>query len=178
MPYRVIDREGNWIEVEDGQPLPDGCTLRVAFRDSAAAEQRVINDLRKRHGKPPLADAGHTDAERAYDAMKARLGTPKAKRQPKPEDDPWAKRLPKKRMADGWNYRREKPPNAGPWGGLSKRPAGQPDWVRADGSTMPRVGPSGRSPYARQNATDGETAYRRMVDSLSTRWKTHRKGAH
>lgn len=156
MPYRVIDREGNWIEVEDGQPLPDGCTLRVAFRDSAAAEQRVINDLRKRHGKPPLADAGNPNeaARLAYEARS-------------------------KRMSDGWKYKRPKPPGAGPWGAsVMDRKPGQPDWVRADGSTMPRVGPSGRSPYARQNATDGETAYRRMVDSLTTRWKTHRKGAH
>jgi hypothetical protein len=199
---QVYDRNGNLMEV-DGDVCPDGCSVQasVLLMD---AEQRANRAAFADDGDDDqLTDeeAAEQRRERAYAAMKMRLDTAAlARRQPKPQD-PWSKWKPKRRkvvlsgsagdadpnerarnayaersqrMADSW---KQKSHRSGPYGVVpSQRPIGQPAWMR-NGDKVPAVGPSGRSPYSSQHKDRGEQAYRRMVDSVSTRWKTHRKPA-
>jgi hypothetical protein len=45
MSYQVIDRDGNLIEVEDGMPVPYGCSLRV---EPAQWFKDALDDMRRR----------------------------------------------------------------------------------------------------------------------------------
>ena len=73
-------------------------------------------DFRGRHGPwgGSAGDDEHDDADpeqrraAAYDAFKKRLGTPKARRYPKPTDPSWLRPQPK-----------GKPRKSGPWGGAA-----------------------------------------------------------
>lgn len=68
-------------------------------------------------------------------------------------------------------YRREKPRGAGPYGCWPDRPV-LPQWVDRSGGRVPAIG-GGRSPFLRTQDAREQT-YRRMCDSLSNRWRTHR----
>lgn len=113
---QVYDRDGKLIELDDGQPVPDGCTLRVATTALLDGAQRVVFADSQRDG-----DDANDAARRAYQDAKDRLGN-----------------MARERMADRWR----RPPSyasGGPWGDL------RPQWQR-DGGRPPAVGPDGRSP--------------------------------
>jgi hypothetical protein len=75
-------------------------------------------------------------------------------------------------------WKKKKSYGAGPWSdGASSSSAVRPSWS-ADGLPPALVGPTGAPAANRvQHADAREEAWRRMVDSVSTRWKTHRKAA-
>jgi hypothetical protein len=67
MPFQVIDRDGDLIEVEDGQPIPSGCRLHVpaVFMDSR--ERAAIEELRRRHPSKSADDDDLDDADDEID---------------------------------------------------------------------------------------------------------------
>lgn len=111
--YQVVDAAGRLIELDDNEPCPDGCSLRVPtlFMDSsqravmrdaeqqqrcadayAAFKDRVGAGMRRHRVAPDpqsVADGGDDPRTASYLAMKRRLGVPKARRQPKPKDPSW-----------------------------------------------------------------------------------------
>lgn len=44
----VLDLDGNEIELEDGEPIPDGCSVHVRFLDSSGRTDGYICDGRGR----------------------------------------------------------------------------------------------------------------------------------
>jgi hypothetical protein len=99
MPFQVVTRDGETLTLDDGQLVPDGArlVLPVTLMDSV---QRSVHDAR-REEEEQEDDGEHDDADperrraQAYLAMKTRLDTAApARRQPKPQDPSWQRRVP------------------------------------------------------------------------------------
>jgi hypothetical protein len=107
MSYQVIDRNGRLIEVEDDQPVPEGCSLQIPAVFMDGREREVIDDLHRRHpvtdqdddGEHCDDDPGSIRADAYYD-FRARIDTANNNRRhripkaPKSVDPSWVETTP------------------------------------------------------------------------------------
>jgi hypothetical protein len=84
-PSHRTDRDGNLIEVEDDQPIPDGCRLVISplFMDSV--QRAVAEDTRREREEHDGDDGEHADADelrraQAYDQYRRSPQEPPCRR--------------------------------------------------------------------------------------------------
>ncbi len=198
--YRVIDRSGKLLELEDGTPCPNGCRLYadLRFADSLSAVQKLVfadsqqcedvddDEAEAEDGDESEEAESEADDGNAYDASlsdgerrailygrgeRRRLSDAEVAVQAAQRcQDAYSSF--KKRIDTASGSRRPRD---------SRKPFEVPEHQRPQ-KARPGVpgGKSGPLPHGMRsrdaNITDAETAYNNRNKWLENRWRDHRKG--
>jgi hypothetical protein len=191
--YQVIDPDNNLLDINDDEPVPDGCRLAISamFMDSIQKSVFEANMTTDKDDTDISIEAAQALRDKAYAEFRRSIDTANVNRRiPLPPTPSWQQspyKPPKNKKLeqggapngdsatddadyyDAWKYKKHKPANAGPW----SRSQVKPQWTRPTG-TIPSVGGTSVQDMRRTFADKATQAYADRNAWLSNAWKENR----